>query len=87
MFSFSAYLRVLYIATGKRGYPHNILFVSILKHMLWVLIGSASALEAPRQGASNEYPQHMLLWRNKKDISMFQLKKSALSVAMTVYTW
>ena len=30
------------IATDKRGYPHNILFISLLKHMLWVLIGSAS---------------------------------------------
>ena len=33
----------LVIATDKRGYPHNILFISLLKHMLWVLIGSASA--------------------------------------------
>ena len=28
------------------------------KHMLY-------SLEAPRWGASNEYPQHMFLWRNK----------------------
>ena len=26
------------------------------------------SLEAPRQGASNEYPQHMFSWRNKKNI-------------------
>ena len=26
------------------------------------------ALEVPRRGASNEYPQHMFLWRNKKNI-------------------
>ena len=26
------------------------------------------SLEAPRRGASNEYPQHMFLWRNKRTI-------------------
>ena len=26
------------------------------------------SLEAPRRGASNEYPQRMFLWRNKKNI-------------------
>ena len=26
------------------------------------------SLEAPHRGASNEYPQHMFLWRNKKSI-------------------
>ena len=30
--------------------------------MLWVLIRSAST------GGSNEYPQHMFSWRNKKNI-------------------
>ena len=27
------------------------------------------SLEAPRRGASNEYPQHMFSWRNKKKIA------------------
>ena len=63
------------IATDKRGYPHNIFLISPLKHMLLY------PLEAPRRGASNEYPQHMFLWKNKKDISIFRMKKSALSVA------
>ena len=27
------------------------------------------------RGASNEYPQHMFSWRNKKDFSIFQKKK------------
>ena len=26
------------------------------------------SLEVPRRGASNEYPQNMFLWRNKKNI-------------------
>ena len=38
--------------------------------MLWVLIRSASG------GASNEYPQHMFSWINKKDISIFRMKKA-----------
>ena len=29
----------------------------------------------PRRGASNEYPQHMLSSRNKKDTSSFPMKK------------
>ena len=31
--------------------------------MLWVTI--RSALPVPRWGASKEYPQHTILWRNK----------------------
>ena len=32
------------------------------------------SLQAPWQGASNEYPQHVFLWRNKKTtISMLLL--------------
>ena len=38
--------------------------------MLWY------SLEAPPRGASNEYPQHMFLLRNKKDISIFRMKKA-----------
>ena len=33
------------------------------------------SLEAPYWGASNEYQQHMFLWRNKKNINTFGLKK------------
>ena len=32
-------------------------------------------LEAPQGGTSNEYPQHMLLRRNKKFVSTFGLEK------------
>ena len=37
--------------------------------MLWY------SLEAPRGGASNEYPQHMFSLRSKNDISIFVMKK------------
>ena len=40
----------------------DIFLISPQKHMLWY------SLEAPCRGASNEYPQHMFLWRNKKNI-------------------
>ena len=33
------------------------------------------SLEVPRWGASNEYPQHMFLWLNKKNITSFRQKK------------
>ena len=33
------------------------------------------SLEVPQWGTSNEYPQHMFLWRNKKNINTFGLKK------------
>ena len=47
--------------------------------MLWVLIRG--------RGASNEYPQSMFSWRNKKNINTFGLKKKILLRAMhTVYT-
>ena len=46
--------------------------------MLWVLI----TVEVPQGGSSNEYPQHMFLWRNKKNISTFGLKKSVLPRAI-----
>ena len=31
--------------------------------------------EAPHRGASNDYPQYMFLWRNKKNINTFGVKK------------
>ena len=58
------------IATDKRGYPHNIFL------FLHENICCGYSLEAPRRGASNEYPQHMFTWRNKKDISIFGRKKA-----------
>ena len=43
------------------------------------------SLEAPLQGASNEYPQHMHSWRNKKNINTFFVEKCTLSGAMGIY--
>ena len=49
------------IAPNKRGIQIYIFLISPQKHMLWY------SLEAPRWGASNEYPQHMFSWRKKEN--------------------
>ena len=41
------------------------------------------SLEAPHRGTSKEYPQHMFLWRNKKNIKAFWLKKMPYLVLCT----
>ena len=58
------------IATDKRGYPHNIFSYFSTKTCC------GYSLEVPHRGTSNEYPQHMFLLRNKKDISIFRMKKA-----------
>ena len=58
-------------APDKRGYPQNSFLIPLCKHMLWV------SLEAHWEGASNEYPQHMFMSRNKKNICNFRLKKKS----------
>ena len=37
------------------------------------------SLEAPRRGASNEYPEHMFLWRNKKNYPTIITKYASLT--------
>ena len=49
--------------------------------MLWL------SLEVPWWGASNEYPQHMFLLRNKKDISIFWMKKAPYLLLCTPIAW
>ena len=51
------------------------------ENMLWY------SLEAPRRGASNEYPHHMFSWRNKKDISIFRMKKMPYLLLWTKEEW
>ena len=38
----------------------------------------------PRRGASKEYPQHMFLWSNKKNISVLFSSKNTLSGSMSL---
>ena len=53
---------IISIAPDKRGIQTNNIFICPQKHMLWY------TLEVPCQGYSNEYPQHMFSWTNKKNI-------------------
>ena len=68
VFTLACTYNKLIIAPDKR-YTHDI-FLFLHKK-----ICCGYSLEAPRWGASNEYPQHMFLLRNKKNISTFLLKK------------
>ena len=54
-----------------RGGIHIIFFLFLDEN-----ICCGYSLEAPQRGASNEYPQYMLSLRNKKDISIFPMKKA-----------
>ena len=64
---------IIYIDPDKNGYLVNIFSSFSMKTCC------GYSLEAFPQGASNEYPQHMFSWRNKKNINTFELKKSSLS--------
>ena len=66
---------------GLFGDNSGIIFlISPYKHRLWVLIiGCGYSLEAPRGGASNEYPQPMFLWRTGEKYSKIITKYSYLT--------
>ena len=56
------------IVLDKSWYQLNSFLISRRKHIL------RYSLEAPHRGASNEYPQHKFLSRNKTDTDTFWLK-------------
>ena len=62
-----------------RGGIHIIFFLFLDEN-----ICCGYSLEAPRRGASNEYPQHMFLLRNKNDISSFRIKKCLICCYVTM---
>ena len=66
------------ITPDKRGIRKIFFLISPQKHSLWY------SLEVPHWGFSNEYPQHMFLWTNKKYINNFWLKKNCL---IWSYAW
>ena len=67
------------IGLDKSGYQvHvNIFLISPWKHITYVVGTHLKRLGAPGQGASNEYLQHMFLWRNKKNINTFGVEKAS----------
>ena len=52
------------MAPDKSGYPDNIFLF----------------LQEIMPGTSNEYPQHMFLWRNKKNVTTLPVKPELFSV-------
>ena len=56
----------------KRSHLVSFFFLFLRKN-----ICCGYSLEAPRGGASNEYPQHIFLRRNKKSINTFCMKKAS----------
>ena len=54
---------------------HAMAYVALKSYQLCLIscqnICCGYSLEAPPRGASNEYPQHMFSWRNKKNINIF----------------
>ena len=58
-----------------KEYPHNIFFYFFLHKN----ICCGYSLEVPQQCASNEYPHHMFLWRNKKNYPRIITKYSLTS--------
>ena len=59
----------------------DIFLSSPRKHMLWYL------LEAPLWGASNEYPQHMFSWRNKKILTWYPLLSRPIILVLKLHKW
>ena len=43
------------------------------------------SLEAPHQGTSNEYPQHMFLWRTGENYPIIITKYSSLTIPLDTY--
>ena len=49
--------------------------------MLWY------SLEAPQQGTSNEYPQYMFSWRNKKNVYTVCSGRLSQYLGLLPYIW
>ena len=64
----------MFIGLDNSGY--QVVFLFLKENMM------GYSLEAPRRGASNEYPQRMFSLRNRKKYRYFLVEKSALSRAM-----
>ena len=56
------------LALGKICY--QVIFLFLHKNIHY-----GYSLEAPHRGASNEYPQCMFSWKNKKNINTFLVEK------------
>ena len=58
-----------------RGNPCCIDTFLVISYFFYENICCGYSLEAPRLGASNEYPQHMVLYRSKQKYKYFSTGK------------
>ena len=70
------------VGLDKNWYQINIFLLFLYKNVCCGYL-----LEAPRRGASNEYPQHMFSWRNKKTVNTFGSKKHLIKSYMRTSTY
>ena len=66
---FSCSFLYAYYSSQYEGISGEVVFLFLHKN-----ICCGYSLEVPHRGTSNEYPQRMFLWRNKKNINTFWLK-------------
>ena len=67
-------LDTVFFPSKKKKKNTDIFHISPQKNMLWY------SLEVPHQGDSNEYPQYMFLWRNKKNIMQMPFLPEAMLI-------
>ena len=65
-----------------RGYIHKIFFLFPREN-----IYCGYSLEAPQRGTSNEYPQDVFSWGNKKNINILSVEKIVYNGVMVVSTF
>ena len=67
-----------YIKLGFKGV--KIIWVCFRDVLLFFQenIGCGYSFEGPHWGPSNEYPQHIFFWRNKKNMNIFFVEKSTI---------
>ena len=61
-----------------KGCIHIMLYCFLFLHKN-ICCDYSLEIKVPQRGTSNEYPQCMCSWRNKKNISTIQLKKKCLT--------
>ena len=71
----SRYVNTVSIHSNFQGHFGFTVLCRIFSLFLHENVCCGYSLEAPWQGASNDYPQHIFLWRNKKTITIFQARE------------
>ena len=68
-----------FIDPYKRSVQINIIFLFLHEHICF-----GYALDAPRQGTSNEDPNHIFKWRNKKKMPILFVRSHYICTVFTI---